>query len=1211
MTITVPDDYPTIQAAINAANPGDTIYVRAGTYNGQVIVNKTVSLIGENRATTVINETLDIGDGHAVIVQANGVLISNFTITGHKVLSQGIYWVYGDGIAISGYNNTSIINVAIPMGNAYGIVTSNAYNTSIIGSIIDNNIRGVEFIDCTGVILTNNQFKNNRGQSWNYVPIGYGLTLYSCNEVTMRGNQFNNNIEDFIIDGNELSNFLHDIDTSNVLINGVTRKIYYLLNQHDKAINITGYPDLGCLALVNSTNIDIQGFDLIDCSPAILLAYTNNSVVKNNSITYCTQALSLVHSSNNIVAENNFSPNNTNSIRVKYFSTNNTIENNNVQDNSGLAFQIMNSSENIIANNEIRDNPSGGIYLEYSDNNLLIGNNVTNCGSWEGGIRLQYSRNATLRNNLMQNNSVNFRVVAYFDTELSHFIHDIDPSNLVDGKHIYYLINHHNEIINPSSYPDAGFLALVNSTGMTAQNLQLQGILLGYTDNSLLQSNTIQSKGDGITMVKSPNNNIKENSIIGTDGVALWDRSHSNNINRNSVTNASDGVSIRWYCENNTITENQLVNNYDDGIRIDEYSHRTVIMNNNAANNQWCGIDVSYDCNFCMITGNNATGNNDDGIRLSGNANNTVLNNYIAGNRYDGIRLDNSANNTISNNKIKDHGHGGIGLRYDSGNNTIIGNNISNSTMYGIQFYILPTNNIATGNNITDSGQDGINVDMSGLNTINGNNITNSGRDGIYVEGFYETDYPEWTSAFGAMNNSITNNIVTRSGRYGIYMLGYNNSIFHNRFIEYSQSSFSDADHHNIWDDGYPSGGNFWSDYNGTDLYSGPNQNIPGGDGISDTPYFMNANNTDNYPLLETLIYTVGISAYCYSEGANVSVPITIDGVPSGQNTSAYFPGLQGTHNITVPETDANGHKFKQWNTGETTTTITVTSAGNYIAYYGELNYTLTIYTTGQGTVTPGNGSYTAGSTIDLKAYPAAGWTFTGWSGDTTGNTNTSITMNGNKVVYATFTEVAPQNYSLTMIMVGEGIVLPGNGTYAAGATVDIKAINAEGWVFDGWSGDASGKSNTTITMNSNKTIIATFTKASNETCHHCCFNASFYCMCKTFSIKMNCTICIGTFQGCNRNITSYLELFNLLYADINQSCYGTNMSLIDQCRIGLAKQLVIAILIKAEFSTNTPIDAVTGKDLISAANLAYSGSNTDEMLRLTKLLKEFNDQET
>ena len=57
-----------------------------------------------------------------------------------------------------------------------------------------------------------------------------------------------------------------------------------------------------------------------------------------------------------------------------------------------------------------------------------------------------------------------------------------------------------------------------------------------------------------------------------------------------------------------------------------------------------------------------------------------------------------------------------------------------------------------------------------------------------------------------------------------------------------------------VWDNSYPDGGNFWSDYNGTDVYKGPYQNETGSDGIGDTPYVIDANNTDRYPRLQ--LYT-------------------------------------------------------------------------------------------------------------------------------------------------------------------------------------------------------------------------------------------------------------------------------------------------------------------------------------------------------------------
>jgi peptidylprolyl isomerase len=76
------------------------------------------------------------------------------------------------------------------------------------------------------------------------------------------------------------------------------------------------------------------------------------------------------------------------------------------------------------------------------------------------------------------------------------------------------------------------------------------------------------------------------------------------------------------------------------------------------------------------------------------------------------------------------------------------------------------------------------------------------------------------------------------------------NSFFHNNFIE-NKYPFIYKGTSSDWDNGYPSGGNHWDRYNGTDSYSGEFQNETGSDGIGDTPYVIDVNNQDNYPFLQ------------------------------------------------------------------------------------------------------------------------------------------------------------------------------------------------------------------------------------------------------------------------------------------------------------------------------------------------------------------------
>jgi parallel beta-helix repeat protein len=104
-------------------------------------------------------------------------------------------------------------------------------------------------------------------------------------------------------------------------------------------------------------------------------------------------------------------------------------------------------------------------------------------------------------------------------------------------------------------------------------------------------------------------------------------------------------------------------------------------------------------------------------------------------------------------------------------------------------------------------------------------------------------------------NNSIVGNNIKENKEYGI-LLEYSskgNVIHHNNFINNGKQVYLEEESlgvYNVWDNGYPSGGNYWSDYRGVDEKSGPNQEQPGSDGIGDAPYIIDEKNRDRYPLI-------------------------------------------------------------------------------------------------------------------------------------------------------------------------------------------------------------------------------------------------------------------------------------------------------------------------------------------------------------------------
>ncbi|TAK67576.1 MAG: T9SS type A sorting domain-containing protein [Bacteroidetes bacterium] len=146
--------------------------------------------------------------------------------------------------------------------------------------------------------------------------------------------------------------------------------------------------------------------------------------------------------------------------------------------------------------------------------------------------------------------------------------------------------------------------------------------------------------------------------------------------------------------------------------------------------------------------------------------------------------------------------------------------------------------------------------------------------------------------------------------------------------------------------------------------------------------------------------------------------------------------------------------------------------------------YTLTINTVGNGIVTknPDQATYNDGDTVTLSATADTGWTFAGFSGDTT--TSTTVIMDGDKNVTGTFTQ---DEYTLTVTTVGDGSVTknPEQATYHYGDTVALSATADSGKHFVNWSGDITGSTTPYIvSVTGNMSITANFARSNPLAVH-------------------------------------------------------------------------------------------------------------------------------
>jgi len=404
------------------------------------------------------------------------------------------------------------------------------------------------------------------------------------------------------------------------------------------------------------------------------------------------------------------------------------------------------------------------------------------------------------------------------------------------------------------------------SLAFNIQQVKALGTIYIRADGSVFPSTAPISSVDNVTYTLT--GNIYDSIVVERNNIVVDGAGHTV-----QGTGAIYSKGITLSGRSNVTIKNTQIKTFYYGIRLGSSSYSSIVGNNITNNNE--GIELGSSSNN-IISGNNIT-NNDCGIYLGYSSSNSIFGSNIANNDY-GIYLYSSSNNIISGNNITNNDCG-IYLDYSS-NNIISGNNITNN-WYGIYLYSSSNNNIS-GNNITNNAY-GIYFESSSNNGISGNNITNNSHDGIYL--YSSSNYNT------VSENNITNNAC------GITLdSSSNNNKFYHNFISNTQQVIVGGT--NTWDDGYPSGGNYWSDYTNVDLYSGPYQNETGSDGIWDHPYVINANNKDRYPLMKPYegSHDIGITNITTSktiivqgDSLNINIKIINYGVETETfNVTAY-----------------------------------------------------------------------------------------------------------------------------------------------------------------------------------------------------------------------------------------------------------------------------------------------------------------------------------
>ena len=578
-TITVDDsggaDYDKIQDAIDNAFEHDIIRVYEGKYMENVVIDKTLILIGNGTENTTIDAN---GNGIVVKIIADNVELSKLFITGsgdytldsdagiqiyssNNIISKCnisknnyysilIYYNINNNtisncnilnnkgnIEIYYSNNNNISNCNISNNDDVGIYLFNSSNNLISECNISNNSKEGIWMwhSSDNNTITNSNITNNRDVGFRFLDSGNNLILNcsistndvggiwledSTNNIIHNNSFFNNGI---LIYGETLSNYIHSIE--NNIINNMS--LFYYKNKQNIILNGI---KVGQLILIDCSNFEIQNVNISNIEVGIEIAFCeNNKISRCNLSKNKKNGILLKYSNKIIISSCNISRNN---IGISFFqSNNNIISECNYSNNEENGILFEESSNNTISNCLIiYTEQKDGVYLSYLSNN----NTISNCkmlSNDDDGIRFFDSSNNEIINCNISNNFKNG--IAFLRSSY----------NIIKSCKI---INNDDNGIHLSDLSDNNIIRKC-----TILNHNINGITL-YSGNNHVTNCTISYNGGGILFRYYGSNDISNCSILNNtwNGIYIWSTSDDNIIFHNNLIgnnlNARDKGSNLW-----------------------------------------------------------------------------------------------------------------------------------------------------------------------------------------------------------------------------------------------------------------------------------------------------------------------------------------------------------------------------------------------------------------------------------------------------------------------------------------------------------------------------------------------------------------------------------------------------------------------------------------------------------------------------------------
>jgi len=802
-------DYTRIQDAINASEDGDTIRVHKGTYYENVIVNKTLTIIGNGSS----HVTVDGGNESSVI----HITADSCNVSGLRLINSGDTTIHG-GIEVATDNNRIFDNHCTE--NRYGICLKNAsYNIISGNNCSGNNYHGSNisnygnsgifiYAESNNNTITGNNFSRN-GNS--------GLFISDSRDNTISNNTLYSNLERNIdlsdapgsvlygnrmagsgitISGETLEDWnTLDIDVSN-LVNG--KPVYYYSNDHNQESDSTVPSGAGQVIIANCTHIVVEDQNSENGFVGIMVAYSSHIRLSNNScpvpgeeeygwdnfyfLLWYTSDSTIINNRGNIILiysgnntlENNKCSNKTAGIAL-FSSHGNALANNSCLNNEMWGIYLYESNNNTLDNNTCSGNDNG-IFLESCTHNILTGNIITENAI---GIKNRYSSNNTVRYNTIVNNTdygveVSSDSPYVMDAALNWWGSNFGPSPTQPERNPYGEGDKvtDNVVFDPwlgkedrpvpgnlpilyvhAASPDGGDGSWERPFDRIKEALYhaRQGATIyvweGFYRENVVVDKTVSLIGNG-----------SSRTII--NGSGAW----------NAVTITANNVNISGFR-----LENSADDWYDELGRLKIRSGINILSGNNSVFDN----SMTYNSYGIRINGadsdtagnnliaNNSCYNNLFGILIDESSDNHLESNNCSDNVWYGMVLNKAENNSVESSTYYYTGEDGIRIYDDSFNNSITDNTFVGMRASGIRLSANANHNLISGNRI-EKNSFGISISGSSDNIVR-ENYCADGNSGVFM---YQSDH-----------NTIENNTIERHSIAGIRLQDTDNNTITGNYI--------------------------------------------------------------------------------------------------------------------------------------------------------------------------------------------------------------------------------------------------------------------------------------------------------------------------------------------------------------------------------------------------------------------------------------------